>query len=122
MRTVRVAGISLAALVQGSYMLFDGIHKMRTGTYFGKRIGPWSHVVSAVGISADSMGPVFVILGVLWIVALIVFQLGFAWSRSMLAILAIITLAYIPFGTLLSSLALLMLALTPRGEPGEDPA
>jgi hypothetical protein len=115
MKKFRFASIFLAALLQGAYMLFDGIHKMRTGVYFGKRIGPWSHIVSALGISVDSMGPVFAVLGALWIAALVIFLLRLAWSRWMLTALAILTLGYIPFGTLLSCVVLLMLALAPQG-------
>ena len=29
-------------LLQGGYMLFDGMHRLLAGSYFGGRLGPWA--------------------------------------------------------------------------------
>jgi hypothetical protein len=105
----RAIWISLIGAIQGGYMLFDGIHKATTGTYFGGRVGPWAYVVSSIGISPDSMAPVFIIVGALWVASAIGLLLGFGWARALVAALAIITLAYPLFGTLLAIIVLVLL-------------
>jgi hypothetical protein len=100
--------IAIAAL-QGGYMLFDGTHKLKTGSYFGGQVGPWGHLASAVGISPDSMAPAFIVFGALWLAAGAGMLLDVAWAPLLLTILAILTLAYPVFGTLLALLALFLL-------------
>ena len=109
MRRLPMIGIVIAAALQGGYMLFDGIHKLVTGGYFGQRVGPWAYVVSELGISADSMGPVLVSLGTLWLAAMVGLLLGFGWSRWLLGVLATASLLYVPFGTFLSIAVLVLL-------------
>lgn len=99
----------IASALQGSYMLFDGIHKLLTGSYFGHHLGPWAKLVSLAGISPDAMAPVFVVLGVLWLMGSAALLLRTRWSRSMLIVLSVISLAYLVFGTLLSLISLVIL-------------
>lgn len=41
---------SIIALLNGAWMLFDGLHVLRTGKYFGPpESGPWSGVVKKLG-------------------------------------------------------------------------
>jgi hypothetical protein len=99
-------------LLQGGYMLFDGIHQLLVGSYFGDRLGPWAALVSAVGISPGSMAPVFVVLGVLWLVGGVGFLFGARGSTGLLIAVSVISLAYLVFGTILSLLALAILLLS----------
>src|SRR5580698_1822867 len=109
----KVALLGVSAL-QGGYMLFDGIHKLRTGSYFGGHLGPWANLVSAVGISPDAMAPVFVVLGVLWLTGGVAYLLDLRWSRLLLIVLSVVSLAYLIFGTLLSIASLAMLRARPQ--------
>jgi hypothetical protein len=93
-------------------MLFDGIHQLLVGSYFGDRLGPWAALVSAVGISPGSMAPVFVVLGVLWLVGGVGFLFGARGSTGLLIAVSVISLAYLVFGTILSLLALAILLLS----------
>ena len=102
-------GIGMAALFQGGYMVFDGIHEITTGAYFGKSLGPWAQLTCALGISPRAMAPVFVILGSLWVVALLAFLLRLDASIRLLGAAAVLSLFYIPIGTILSILVLLLL-------------
>ncbi len=97
-------------LLQGGYMLFDGIHKLVTGSYFRSQLGPWANLVSAVGISPNAMAPAFIVLGALWLMGAAAFLFNLRWSRPLLTFLSIISLAYLIFGTVLSVVALVLLA------------
>jgi len=87
-------------------MIFDGMHRLLAGSYFGGRLGPWAALVSAVGISPGSMAPVFVVLGALWLAAGVAFLCRARWSTGLLIAVSVISLAYLVFGTILSLLAL----------------
>jgi hypothetical protein len=90
-------------------MMFDGMHRLLAGSYFGGRLGPWAALVSAVGISPGSMAPVFVVLGALWLVAGVAFLCRARWSAELVIVVSVISLAYLVFGTILSLLALTLL-------------
>ena len=102
----RLVLLLLASTVQGGFMLFDGIHKLATGTYFGHQLGPWARLVSLAGINPDSLGPVFVFLGCLWLVSGALALRDFRRCRPLLIVLGCVCLAYLPFGTLLSLLTI----------------
>jgi hypothetical protein len=93
-------------------MLFDGMHRLLAGSYFGGRLGPWAALVSAVGISPGSMAPVFIVLGVLWLVGGVAFLLGARGAAGLLIVVGVISLAYLVFGTILSLLALAILLMS----------
>ncbi|MGD0347054.1 MAG: hypothetical protein ABSA85_09870 [Terracidiphilus sp.] len=98
-------------LLQGGYMLFDGVHRLLAGNYFGGRLGPWAALVSAVGINPASMAPVFIVLGTLWLVGGVAFLFRARWSTGLLIAVSVISLAYLVFGTILSLIALAILLM-----------
>jgi hypothetical protein len=94
---------SFIALVVGGWMIFDGIHVLTTGKYFGpEKPGPWSDVVAAIGLDPFKLGVPFVVLGVLWLLFLSAMLLHQPWAWSAALITAILTLWYLPIGTFLS--------------------
>ncbi len=97
-------------------MIFDGVHRLLTGSYFGGRLGPWAALVSAVGISPGSMAPVFVVLGALWLVAGVAFLCRARGATALVIAVSVISLAYLVFGTVLSLIAL-ALVLMHRKQP-----
>jgi hypothetical protein len=112
--------IVLLALGPGLFMTFDGLRALVVGDYvtpttgpFAGQLGPWSGVVSAVGVAPRSamMKMVFVIFGVTWLSATAGFVLRARRSAGALAVLAVATLWYLPVGTLVSSLVLIGLAI-----------
>lgn len=124
MRVLRSC-IVLLALGPGLFMTFDGLRALTLGDYltpasgpFAGQLGPWSSVVSAVGIPPRSTGMkiIFVIFGVTWLWATAGFLLRKQGSAGALAVLAVATLWYLPVGTLISALVLVGLAL-----PGARP-
>jgi hypothetical protein len=105
------AALFAVCLLQGGYMLFDGMHRLLTGSYFGGQLGPWAALVSAVGINPASMAPVFVVLGALWLVGGVALPFRARWSTGLLIAVSVISLAYLVFGTILSLIALVILLM-----------
>jgi len=106
---VKVA-LSIIASLVGGWMIFDGVHVLATGKYFGPaKPGPWSSLVAAIGLDKFSLGVPFILLGVLWILFLMMMLLhqSLAWYGALLT--AILTLWFLPVGTVLSLLYLVML-------------
>ena len=103
--------LGVVAVVVGGWQVADGVHVLRTGRYLGPPTpGPWRHVVSAVGLDPFAIGPVFVGLGVAWLAAYGWLLAGggqAAWWACVAV--AALTLWYLPVGTLLSVVALVLL-------------
>ncbi len=108
------------ALLEGGWLLFDGLHAFATGDYvtpssgkFAGQLGPWSHLWSGVGIDPRSVlvQSVHVGLGAAWVVAIASFAFRVTWAWAAMLTCAIAGLWYLPFGTILSvsQIALLLL-------------
>lgn len=104
-------------------MTFDGLRALVLGDYltpttgrFAGQLGPWSGVVSAVGIEPRStmMKVGFLLFGLAWLGAIVAFVRQARWSHGALALLAVATLWYLPVGTLTSVLVLVGLLLLGR--------
>ena len=113
MSRARAIWIFFLSLLQGGYMIFDGLHHLHRHAYFGSRLGPWARIVIAAGISPDSLAPVFIVAGVLWVAGAVALLSERRWAHFLLAGMAALTLLYLVFGTLLS-LVLLVLLFTGR--------
>jgi len=122
MRVLRSCIIVLA-LGPGLFMTFDGLRALILGDYltpttgpYAGQLGPWSSVLSAVGIAprSSTMKILFVMSGVTWLGATAGFLRRTPWSARALAVLAVATLWYLPVGTLMSTLVLIGLALLRR--------
>ena len=100
-------------ILQGAYMLFDGVHGVLTREYFEPyhRLGPWTAIVAAAGIAPLSMTMriAFIVLGAAYILAAAGYLSTSGKSWKPLAAVAILTLWYAPVGTLLSLAILAMM-------------
>ena len=112
--------IILIALQQAGWMAFDGTRAMIAGDYvtpksgqYAGQLGPWKHVVQAVGIEPRStlMKSIFVAYGFAWLAIIICFVLKLHWSWTAMLIAAGGALWYLPFGTLSSVLQIILLCL-----------
>ncbi len=79
--------IVLLAVIDGGYMLVDGIHALATGDYItpsSGQLGPWTHAFEAIGLAPRS--PVvevwFAAFGALWLGATIAFVARARWHRG----------------------------------------
>ena len=113
--------VALAVLV-GGWMAFDGGRALVVGDYvtpksgqFAGQLGPWRHAVSAVGIEPRStaMKSVFLIYGLAWLFAILAFVLRLPAAWTVMLIAAIGSLWYLPFGTLLGLVQIVLLLLPP---------
>jgi len=91
------------SIVNGAWMLIDGIYVIANGKYIGpEKPGPWASVIGFTGIDVFKLGPLFVLFGVAWLVFVAGLLAHAGWARSVRVALSILTLWYLPFGTLIS--------------------
>lgn len=112
--------IVVLAFVEGGWLAFDGAHALVNGDYvtprsgpYAGQLGPWAKLVSAVGIEPRStvMKSIHLVLGLAWVVMIFCFALRVPWSWHAMLLCAIAGLWYLPFGTLLSTIQIVLLSL-----------
>jgi hypothetical protein len=102
--------LAIVGVLAGGWMLFDGVHVMLRGKYFGpEKPGPWSAIFRAAGVDPFRLGPLFVAMGVMWLTLLIATLWGLRWGWWGALIVAAASLWYLPLGTALSALYILLL-------------
>lgn len=107
--------IVVLSLIQSLWMLFDGSHALATGTYFGaEQPGPWSRIVSSLGLDPFRMGIPFILLGAAWLVCAVGLVLMQRWGWYGLLVCSVLTLWYVPVGTVLSVAVIVLLVLYRR--------
>ncbi|HWP39920.1 MAG TPA: hypothetical protein VNL70_03260 [Tepidisphaeraceae bacterium] len=118
----------LLAFIEGGWLAFDGGRALVVGDYVtpssgthAGRLGRWSKLVSAVGIDPRStlMKSIHLLLGLAWLVVMVGFVLRLAWTWWGMLACAIAALWYLPFGTLLSVIQIVLLLLPQLRVPGE---
>src|SRR6187402_1552496 len=103
--------IGLSAL-NGLWMLIDGMYVLMNGKYIGpEKPGPWASLIGLTGIDVFKLGPLFVLFGVAWLSFVGAFLTGATWARNFGLILSVLTLWYLPFGTLISLVVFIALIL-----------
>lgn len=103
--------VIMMALIEGGWLAYDGARALILGDYvtpssgeYAGQLGPWTNLVTAIGIEPRStlMKSIHLGLGLAFLTAIYRYARGWrgGW-RNMLAC-AILGLWYLPFGTLLS--------------------
>jgi len=114
--------IIVIAVILGGWLAFDGGRALIVGDYitpksgdYAGQLGPWAKLVSAVGIAPRStlMQSIHVAIGLAWLVATACFILRLPGSWWAMLALAVLTLWYLPFGTLLGLVLIVLLILPP---------
>lgn len=110
---------TLVALNAG-WMAFDGGRALFVGDYitpssgeYAGQLGPWALAVRAVGLEPRST-PVkiaFVVLGLSGLILNAAFLLGAGWARWGLMVWAMLGLWYLPFGTIINLIVIVILSL-----------
>lgn len=108
------------ALLLGCWLAFDGTWAFLTGDYvtpqageYAGQLGPWAKVVRLVGLDPRSplVKGLHVLLGVTWLVAAVALAARQSWARGLLVGCAVASLWYVPVGTLIAVLELVLLFL-----------
>ena len=100
----------LLSILMGAWCVFDGIHVLLKGKYFGPpQPGPWAKVVSPLGLDPFSLGVPFILLGLSWLLAVLALFTHQPWATALTTACALASLWYLPVGTLISVLVLILL-------------
>ncbi len=95
--------VLILSLINGAWMLIDGIYVALNGRYIGpEKPGPWASVIGITGVDVFRLGPMFVIFGIAWLIFVFGLFSGSGWAYWWGMIVAILTLWYLPFGTIIS--------------------
>jgi hypothetical protein len=121
-RAVR-AVLIVIALPFGAFMLVNGLVDVATGHYLVGGTGSWGPLVSAVSLNPHQVGGVFLMLALIWLGGLIGLVMRQSWGFPLAVAGGVVTLWYLPVGTAISVLYLLILvwrrrALTVDGVDG----
>jgi hypothetical protein len=104
--------ISILAFLNGAYMLLDGIFVLIRGKYIGpEKPGPWANIFYKLGIDVFKLGPLFIIFGLLWLIFLYALWTNQSWVYMFGLVISILTLWYLPVGTIFSLIILLTLIM-----------
>lgn len=112
--------IIVSATVNFGFMAFDGLRAFTIGDYVRPQsgehvgqLGPWSKVVRAVGIGAEStlMKGLFVLWGLAGLTITFCFALNLEWAWTGLLIVSISALWYLVPGTALNVLQIILLVI-----------
>ncbi|MEO6252785.1 MAG: hypothetical protein ABIO79_05745 [Ferruginibacter sp.] len=102
--------IFIPGLINGGYMLLDGIFVMIKGKYIGPdKPGPWANLFYKFDINVFKLGPLFIVFGLLWMVFIFGFWTNQSWAYMLGLVVSFLTLWYLPVGTFLSLVVFIML-------------
>jgi hypothetical protein len=110
--------VTILGLLNGGYMLLDGLYVIFKGKYIGpEKPGPWANLFYKLGVNVFKLGPLFVIFGLLWLAWLWALWTNQGWAYGFGILISILTLWYLPVGTLFS-IVILIILLTARSKLG----
>jgi hypothetical protein len=105
------------AVLLGGWLTFDGTRAFLMGDYVtpssgdhAGQLGPWSRVVAAVGLDPRSacVKGLHVVLGLGWLAAGGCLAAGVPWAREILIGCAVASLWYLPIGTVIAVVELII--------------
>lgn len=93
-------------------MLLDGIYVILKGKYIGpEKPGPWAELFYKLNVDVFKMGWIFIVFGILWLIVLYALWTNKSWTLVYGITISILTLWYMPVGTVLSLLTIALLLL-----------
>jgi hypothetical protein len=110
--------ITLLIVINAGYMVVDGVHAFATGDYITPKsgvnagqLGPWSKVVRAVGLEPRSnlVKTIFILQGITTLALLVCYLFRLPWAVNALKIAAVAGLWYLPIGTAVNIIVLVLL-------------
>ena len=102
--------IVVLGLINGGYMLLDGIFVMIKGKYIGpEKPGPWANLFYKFNIDVFKLGPLFILFGIVWLAFIFGLWTNQSWAFMLGLVIAVLTLWYLPVGTLFSLIVMTLL-------------
>ncbi|HMK05789.1 MAG TPA: hypothetical protein VK489_16425 [Ferruginibacter sp.] len=102
--------IIIPGLINGCYMLIDGIYVILKGKYIGpEKPGPWANLFYKLDIDVFKLGPLFIIFGLGWLAFILSAWTNQSWAWMLGLIISLLTVWYLPVGTLLSLIVFVVL-------------
>ena len=91
-------------------MLGDGIYVLGHGKYIGPDTpGLWASLFKSAKINVFHLGPLFICFGIGWLLYVISIFTNARWSKQAGIFMSVLTLWYLPFGTICSLIILVIL-------------
>jgi len=105
--------LMLLSLLNGGYLMADGIYCLIKGKYIGpNKPGPWANLFYKLNIDVFKLSPLFIVLGAAWLLFLTGLWTIQSWAYLLGITVSILTLWYLPFGSLISIITLIILLTT----------
>lgn len=102
--------ISILGFLNGAYMLLDGLYVLFKGKYIGpEKPGPWASFFDKLNMDVFKLGPLFIVFGLAWLTWLYGLWTQQNWAFHVGIITSILTLWYLPVGTIFSLVILFVL-------------
>ena len=110
--------IALLIVINAGYMIVDGVHAFVKGDYITPKsgpgagqLGPWSKAVAIAGLDPRSnlVKGIFVLQGIVTLALLACFLTRQPWAGNALKIMAVAGLWYLPIGTIINIIVLVLL-------------
>ena len=110
--------LTILTLLNGGFMLLDGIYVLLKGKYIGpEKPGLWANLFYAFKVDVFKLGPLFITFGLAWLLFLFALWTQQQWAYWLGITVSILTLWYLPVGTLISVIVLIIL-LAARAKTG----
>lgn len=94
-------------------MLLDGIYVIIKGKFIGpEKPGPWANIFYKLDVNVFKLGPLFIVFGLLWLAWVISLWTNQPRSYIFGIIVSILSLWYLPVGTIFSIAIMLILVFT----------
>lgn len=107
--------LAIIAFLNGGFMLLDGIFVMLKGKYIGpEKPGPWANLFNKLPVNVFKLGPLFVVYGLVWLLFLYGLLTTQAWAYKLGLAISILSLWYLPVGTVLSITVFVVLIIAKR--------
>ncbi len=107
--TVKII-LTILAFANGIFMTMDGLHVMMKGKYIGpEKPGPWATIFYKLKINVFKLGPLFIILGLSWLIFIYTLWTNQEWTLIFGVIISALTLWYIKVGTFISIITIALL-------------
>ena len=102
--------ITLLSLLNGGYMLIDGMYVFVNGKYIGpQKPGPWANIFYKLNIDVYKLGPMFILFGIAWFAFLFTLWTNNSKAYAMGMAISVLTLWYLPVGTVISIIVMALL-------------